>query len=128
VRTFPGLEPRLLLGALSTGVQGLVVEAFGAGNVPHLDRSLIPVIETARRMDVPVVMVSQCPRGAVDLTAYEGGSAAASAGAVSAHDMTTEAALTKLMVLLGRVDGATSRTDSARRAFETSWAGEVSLP
>src|SRR5262249_55537513 len=63
VRTFPGLEPRLLHGALGAGVRGMVIEAFGAGNVPRLENSLIPVIDAARGLDVPVVIVSQSPRG-----------------------------------------------------------------
>ena len=125
VRTFPGLDPKLLLGALHSGVRGLLLEAFGAGNLPRLERSLIPVLEQARALDVPVVIVSQCPRGAVDLTAYEGGLAAANAGAISGRDMTTEAALAKLMLALGR--SGEGRIASAREAFATSWAGEVSI-
>jgi L-asparaginase len=125
VRAFPGLDPKLLLGALRMDVRGMVIEAFGAGNVPRLENSLIPVIETARSLDVPVVMVSQTPRGAVDLSRYEGGAAAARAGAIGAGDMTPEAALAKLMVTLGRADGASDgRVRRAREAFATSVAGE----
>ncbi len=123
VRTFPGLEPRLLQGALTSGVRGMVIEAFGAGNVPRLTRSLIPVIDTARGLDVPVVIVSQCPRGNVDLSAYEGGSAAEAAGAISAGDMTAEAALAKLMITLGRATGG--RVQAARDAFATALVGEM---
>jgi L-asparaginase len=127
VRTFPGLEPRLLHGALGVGVRGMVIEAFGAGNVPHLENSLIPVIEDARARDVPVVIVSQTARGAVDLTRYEGGSAAHRAGAIGAGDMTPEAALAKLMVTLGRTSGAEgARTDAARSAFAVASVGEMS--
>src|SRR5262249_30720242 len=104
VRTFPGLEPRLLRGAVAAGVKGLLIEGFGAGNVPHLENSLIPVIEAASERDVPVVIVSQTARGAVDLAAYEGGSAAHRAGAIGAGDMTPEAALTKLMITIGRAE------------------------
>lgn len=123
VRTFPGLDPKLLQGALASGVRGMVFEAFGAGNVPRLSRSLIPVIEAARGLDVPVVIVSQCPRGAVDLGAYEGSAAAEAAGAIGAGDMTAEAALAKLMVVLGRATGA--RVQAARDAFAVSLVGEM---
>lgn len=123
VRTFPGLEPRLLQGALTSGVRGMVIEAFGAGNVPRLARSLIPVIDAARGLDVPVVVVSQCPRGNVDLSAYEGGAAAEAAGAIGAGDMTAEAALTKLMITLGRA--STGRVQAARDAFAVSLVGEM---
>jgi L-asparaginase len=129
VRTFPGLDPKLLLGALSAGVKAIMFEAFGAGNLPHLGRSLIGVIEAARAIDVPVVIVSQCPRGAVDLTAYEGGSAALAAGAIGAGDMTSEAALTKLMIALGRAGESSEggRVRAAREAFSSAWAGEITL-
>ena len=128
VRAFPGLDPKLLLGALASGVRGMVIEAFGSGNVPVMENSLIPVIEAARGVDVPVVIVSQSPRGAVDLARYEGGVAAAKAGAIGAGDMTTEAALTKLMVTLGRVSEASSggRILAARDAFATVRVGEMS--
>jgi L-asparaginase len=126
VRTFPGLDPRLLHGALSSGVKGIVLEAFGAGNVPHLERSLVPAIEASRGLDVPVVIVSQCPRGTVDLGSYEAGRAARDAGAIGAADMTTEAALTKLMLTLGRVDEGAGRVIAAREAFTSSIVGEMS--
>lgn len=138
VRTFPGLDPRLLHGALTAGVRGMLIEAFGAGNVPHLENSLIPVLESARALDVPVVIASQSPRGAVDLRRYEGGVAAGRAGAIGAGDMTTEAALAKLMVTLGRArdDADTSpvsmrsgggRIRAAREAFLVARAGEMSV-
>jgi L-asparaginase len=141
VRTFPGLEPRLLHGALGAGMRGLVIEAFGAGNVPQLENSLIPVVEDAGARDVPVVIVSQTAKGGVDLARYEGGAAACAAGAIGAGDMTPEAALAKLMITIGRADegprsmglnretfsstGALTR--AAREAFATAPAGEMSL-
>jgi L-asparaginase len=127
VRTFPGLDPRLLHGALAAGVRGMVIEAFGAGNVPHLENSLIPVIEAASERDVPVVIVSQAARGAVDLTRYEGGVSAGGAGAIGAGDMTPEAALTKLMITIGRAEAHTgSLVHAARAAFATALVGEMS--
>ncbi len=125
VRLFPGLDPDLLRGAIDTGVRGLVLKAFGAGNVPTLQRSIVPVIEKASRLDVPVVIVSQCYRAHVDLTRYAGGAAAFGAGAIGAGDMTDEAALTKLMVALGRA-GREGRVQAAREAFSSAPVGEMS--
>lgn len=124
VRTFPGLDPGLLQGALAGGVRGLLIEAFGSGNVPCIENSLIPVLEAARAIDVPVVIVSQSTRGAVDLTRYTGGVAAARAGAIGAGDMTPEAALTKLMVTLGRAD-AQDAARAVRDAFAGALVGEM---
>jgi L-asparaginase len=122
VRVFPGLDPRLLMGALRADVHGVVLEAFGSGNIPHLENSLVPVVEEATKRDVPVVIVSQCARGVVDLSRYEGGSAAQRVGAIGAGTMTAEAAVAKLMIALGRATG--NRVSAARDAFATSWAGE----
>jgi L-asparaginase len=80
-------------------MKGLVLEGYGTGNVPL---TLIPALEEARAHNVPVVVVSQCLRGFVDLERYEGGVAARRAGAISGKDMTVEAAVAKLMVGLGR--------------------------
>ena len=102
VRVFPGLDPELVRGAIRVGVRGLVLEAYGTGTLPNLGGSLIPALEEARERGVPVVVVSQCLRGFVELGRYEGGAAAEAAGAISGSDMTVEAALAKLMIGLAR--------------------------
>jgi L-asparaginase len=120
VRVFPGIEPSLLRGAIRAGVRGLVLEAYGSGNLPHLSGSLIPILEEARERGVPVLVVSQCLRGFVDMTAYAGGAAAKEAGAISGGDMTVEAAIAKLMVGLGRHDDLVA----LRRWLEADVIGE----
>lgn len=102
VRVFPGLDPALLVGAIRAGVRGLVLEAYGTGTLPHLEGSLIPALREARDRGVPVLVVSQCHHGAVDLARYEGGAEAAAAGAVSGGEMTVESALAKMMIGIGR--------------------------
>jgi L-asparaginase len=102
VRVFPGIDPSLVRGAVRAGVRGLVLEAYGTGNLPHLGGSLIPALEEARERGVPVLVVSQCLRGFVDMTAYAGGAQAKEAGAISGGDMTVEAAIAKLMIGLAR--------------------------
>lgn len=99
VRVFPGIDPALVLGASRAGVKGLVLEAYGTGNLPQ---SLIGVLDQVRTSGVPVLVVSQCLRGFVELGRYAGGAAAELAGALSGGDMTPEAAIAKLMIGLGR--------------------------
>ncbi len=101
VRVFPGLDPALIKGAVRAGVRGLVLEAYGSGNLPD-SHDLIEALEEARARDVPVVVVSQCLKGYVDFGRYDGGARAREAGAISGGDMTVEAALAKLMIGLGR--------------------------
>ncbi len=124
LKVFPGLDPALPLALLGR-TRGLVVEAYGAGNVP-VDgtggRSLRPVFREARRRGVAVVVVSQAPRNAVDLSLYEGGSAALSEGAIGGGDMTSVAAVTKLMHVLG----SHRSLPAIRRAMERVVAGERS--
>ena len=115
VRVFPGLDPDLVRGAIRVGVRGLVLEAYGTGTLPNLGGSLIPALEEARERNVPVVVVSQCLRGSVDLGQYEGGAAAEVAGAISGGDMTVEAALAKMMIGLAR-----HGTGDELRAFLTA--------
>lgn len=125
LRTFPGLDPQVVSAILRQDVRGLLIEAFGAGNVPRLENSLVPAIEAATAKGVPVVIASQSPRGAVDLRRYEGGVAAARAGAISAGDMTSEAALTKLMIALGRAAGAPDVVARVREAFADGSLGDM---
>ena len=115
VRIFPGLDPALVRGAIRAGVKGLVLEAYGTGNLPNLGGSLIPALEEARERNVPVMVVSQCLKAFVELGQYEGGAAAQAAGAISAGDMTVEAALAKMMVGLAR-----HGTHDALRAYLTA--------
>lgn len=120
VRVFPGLDPDLVRGAIRLGVRGLVLEAYGTGTLPNLAGSLIPALEEARERGVPVVVVSQCLRGFVDLGRYEGGAAAAEAGAISGGDMTVEAALAKMMIGLARH----GNSDALRAYFAAGAVGE----
>lgn len=121
LRIFPGLDPSIPL-AILPHVRGLVVEAYGAGNFPsskELGRSLTPVFERARQLDVPVVVVSQAPRNGVDLSLYESGNSARRSGAISGGDMTVSAAVVKLMHGL-----ANHRGNALRKYLERSVAGE----
>ena len=104
LRLTPGMVPDLLDDLVEGKAEAIVLEAFGAGNVPTDDKSLIPFIERATRKGKIVAICSQALRGAVDLALYECGRLAAHAGAVSCGDMTVEAASVKLMFLLGQLD------------------------
>jgi L-asparaginase len=124
LKIFPGLDPALPL-ALLPHVKGLVVEAYGAGNVPvdaASGRSLLPLFREARARKLPVLVVSQALRNAVELGLYEGGAAILKEGAIDGGDLTAPAAVTKLMCGLGLYKDARR----LRRYLETSVAGERS--
>ena len=124
LKVFPGLDPSLPL-LLLPHVRGLVVEAYGAGNVPveaASGRSLLPLFRAARARAIPVLVVSQAPRNAVELGLYQGGAAILEEGAVEGGDLTTPAAVTKLMCALALYKNGAA----LRRYLETSVAGERS--
>lgn len=121
-RLLPGLDPAVPERLLGEGVKGVVLEAFGLGNVPVKTRSFVRFLDAARERRVPVVLLTQCLHGATDPMLYEGGRQSLDAGAIAGGDLTPEAALMKLSVLLGR--GADA--DAVRSGFAEDWAGERS--
>ncbi len=78
--------------------RGLLLMAYGAGNLPVADPALLKAIQA---LNVPTIVVTQCFHGAADLTLYRGGRALLESGVMDGGDMTPEAALTKLMTGLG---------------------------
>lgn len=122
LRLFPGMRPEHLYPLLDSEVLAFVIEAYGAGNVPVEAHSLVPFIEEAAKRHKLVAICSQAVSGAVDLGIYESGQRAEAAGAVSCRDMTVEAAVVKLMYLLGQFGDDTAKV---ARNFHLSLAGEM---
>jgi L-asparaginase len=121
IRVFPGLDPQLVLRALDLGVKGLVISTYGTGALPSRESSLLPALRKAQELGTPVLIVSQCARGFVDLGRYESGAMARDLGAIGGRGLTVEAALGKMMVALGRF-----ADESCRRAYlEASQVGEM---
>jgi len=116
----PGCDPAAF-ERLAEGARGLVLCAFGVGNVPVKRRSTAAAIGRLVGKGVTVLVVTQAQSGAIDLSLYENGAALADAGAIAGGDMTVEAAVAKLMHALARY----ADDDRARRAYlERDVAGE----
>ncbi len=100
LRLYPGMPADLLRAALAPPARGLVLEAYGAGNLPDRDPALLAALAEGAARGVVVVAVSQCLDGRVDLGAYAASAPLVAAGAIGGLDLTTEAAYAKLVVLL----------------------------
>lgn len=99
---FPGVSADLVRGLVAGGARGLVLEAYGMGNAPDADPALMAAVGDAVAGGTIVVAISQCLQGNVDLGTYASGHALAERGVVGGRDLTREAAMTKLHVLLAR--------------------------
>lgn len=125
LRVTPGLDPQMVRHlSAGGGARGIVLQSFGAGNVP-VDSGLADTLGEAVRRGVAVVNVTQCPRGRVEEGLYEGSARLRELGAISGGDMTTEAAVIKLQMVLAQHGGNAARI---RKAMLDDWVGERTSP
>ena len=116
----PGTNPHIFNALAGLGYKGVVMEAFGAGGVHSVRRDLASAVRAAAALGMVIVVGSQCLYGRTDLNLYETAAAIRDC-AISAGDMTAEAAVAKLMWALAK----TSRFEEVVEIFGTDYAGEI---
>ena len=120
---FPGIQREVVEKVLGTeGLKGIIFRTYGAGNAPQ-KKWLIDALSKATADGKIIINITQCAGGSVHMERYGTGLQLQEAGVISGHDSTVEAALTKLMYLLGK----DLTVEEVRRRMEISFAGEISV-
>lgn len=121
VKMFPGMEKATIKHLFSyPNLKGLIIETYGTGNVTNA-KWFIDSLKSVIKRGIPIVNITQCSGGSVNMGLYETSTELKKIGIISGKDCTSEAALVKLMYMLGQKISA----NSFKTIFETSLRGEM---
>lgn len=124
LKLFPGITQAVVEAILNIpDVKAVVIETYGSGNAPTA-HWFLGAIQKAMDRGTIIINITQCVSGTVKHGKYETSSGFKKMGIINGYDMTTEAALAKLMFLLGKK----LTKAEIEAAFETSICGEVTIP
>ncbi len=123
IKLFPGINRKYMDSIFAIdNLRAVILETYGSGNAPS-EEWFIKRIRKAVDRGIILLDVTQCSRGSVELGLYHTSRALLEAGVVSGYDITTEAATTKLMILLAQ----DLSTDEIKMLLNKSLKGEITL-
>ncbi|NOY38088.1 MAG: type I asparaginase [Chlorobi bacterium] len=122
LKLYPGISEKVVNSILHIdGLEAVILETYGAGNAPRLPWFINALSAFIQKGGI-IVNISQCMVGLVDMAQYETGNTLHQIGVISGRDMTPEAAVTKLMFVLGTASSISKR----KSLLELSICGEIS--
>lgn len=121
VKLFPGINKETINHLFSTpNLKGMIFETYGSGNITN-EKWFLKALKIIIDKKIPIVNVTQCAGGSVDMNIYSTNIIYRNIGIISGKDISTEAAVTKLMLMLGQNIPA----NNFKTKFETSLRGEM---